>query len=104
MPVSGKRSSSIQIIGKNCHSSCWCVWHKLAVCVCVCVPISEVGALSPTSFVSSSLDGTIQTFSVDTCHTSVTPSAVGMEMEGEGVACRGLGVSENCIMIAAAMK
>ena len=102
MPVSGKRSSNRQIIGKNFHSSCWRVWHKLAACVCV--PISEVGALSPTSFVSSSLDGTIQTFSVDTCHTSVTPSAVGMEMEGEGVACRGLGVSENCIMIAAAMK
>jgi len=97
MLVSGK-GSSLPCTWKG--SSLPCV---VVLCACSYVLLG-ISGLSPTSFVSSGLDGTIQTFSLDTRCATVEPCDVAMEKDDKGVACRGVAVSENCLLIAVVMK
>ena len=67
-----------------------------------------VAAYSLSSFVSSALDGSVQTFSLDSssiCDGRVTPSAIVMETQAEKkVTSQGVAVSETGLFIAVSIK
>ena len=75
--------------------------------LCHCIHTPGVAACSSTSFVTSSLDGSLQTFSLDSSSirdNHVSPSPVAVEIPEGVVASQGVASSETGLLIAVAMK
>ena len=76
----------------------------------VIFPINNAGlaSFSTSSFISSSLDGSVQTFNLDTaasdCHVTPNPVTMATQGDGRGLRAQGVAVSETGIFAAVSVK